>query len=678
MLSGEKQGCKVALCILYFYLFPFIYLKRIKKIQQMKCKIICAFLLLTSATSYAQDSVKTLNEVIVTATKSPIKQSETGKVVDVITQEQLQKNAGKTLGEILNQQPGLIINGADNNLGTNQTVYMEGASSGNTLILLDGVPLYDASGITSEFDLNNFALGNIEKIEILKGAQSTLYGSDAVAGVINIISKKGAEKPFNLNINHSMGSYHTYNDAVSISGSNGKGQTYFVSYNKVYSQGFSSAYDSTGKGNFDKDGFNQDVVQLNYGFQPFKKTSVRLFGKYNNNRSDVDAGAFIDDKDYTNHNDNTIAGTSVDYKLDRGFIRFQYSYNRFNRRLLDDSGYTNIFENYARGKYYGTSNYAELYTNLNLNKNIEFLAGIDYIRNSTTQSYISLPDYGYPSLPISADSAKTNQVSTYASFILKTNNGFHTELGGRWNHHSIYGSNFTYSFNPFFLIKSHYKIFANISSAYRAPSLYQLYSQYGNRDLKPEQSVNYEAGFQYYSTRINARIMGFARNISDVLYFYTDPVTYSSKYINADKQKDYGIETEATINFSSSFSAALNYTYVDGKIATKDFSGKDTSYFNLYKRPKSVLNVSLNYQVTKELFLSTQIKTVSKAFEPQYMGPNYELKGYYTLGFYGQYLFNKNFSVFADFQNVTDQKYFVTRGYTTKGFNMNGGVKMKL
>ena len=132
----------------------------------MKCKIICAFLLLASATSYAQDTVKTLNEVIVTATKSPIKQSETGKVVDVITQEQLQKSAGKTLGEILNQQPGLIINGADNNLGTNQTVYMEGASSGNTLILLDGVPLYDASGITSEFDLNNFALGNIEKIEI--------------------------------------------------------------------------------------------------------------------------------------------------------------------------------------------------------------------------------------------------------------------------------------------------------------------------------------------------------------------------------------------------------------------------------------------------------------------------------------------------------------------------------
>ncbi|MGN6534046.1 MAG: TonB-dependent receptor plug domain-containing protein [Ginsengibacter sp.] len=644
----------------------------------MKSKIITVLLLFATAGLYAQDSVKTLNEVIVTATKSPIKQSQTGKVVDVITQQQLQKSFGKSLGEVLNQQPGMIINGADNNLGTNQTVYTQGASAGNTLILLDGIPLYDASGISSEFDLNNFALDNIERIEILKGAQSTLYGSDAVAGVINIISKKGEGKPFNLNINHSMGSYHTYNDAVSISGSNGKGQTYFVSYNKIYSQGFSSAYDSTEKANFDKDGFNKDVFQLNFTFKPFKKTSVRLFGKYNNNRADVDAGAFIDDKDYTDHNDNTIAGTSVDYKLNKGFIRFQYNYNRFNRSFIDDSLYTNIFEKYSKGKYYGTSNYAEIFTSLNLNKNVEFLAGLDYEQNSTTQSYLVVPDYGFPSLPISADSAKTNQLSAYASLILKTNNGFHTELGGRWNHHNIYGSNYTYSFNPFYLIHEHYKIYANISSGYHVPSLYQLYSEYGNRNLKPEVSINYEAGAQYYSDKINVRVTGFVRDIKDVFYFYTDPLTYASKYINADKQNDYGIETEATIHFSKQFSASLNYTYVNGQIATSNGNGKDTSYFNLYKRPKNVFNLFLNYQATKDLFFSATFKAVSRAFEPQYNGPSYELKGYYTLGFYGQYNINKSFSIFADFQNVTDQKYFVTRGFTTKGFNFNTGVKMRL
>jgi vitamin B12 transporter len=644
----------------------------------MKCKLIAAFSLFACATSYAQDSTKTLDEVVVTATKSPVKQSQTGKVIDVITQDQLQKSAAKSLGEILNQQPGIIINGADNNLGTNQTVYLQGASSGNTLIMMDGVPLYDASGITSEFDLNNFSLNNIEKIEILKGAQSTLYGSDAVAGVINIITKKGSGKPLSLNINHSMGSYHTYDDAVSISGSDGKGQNYFVSYNKIYSKGFSSAYDSTGKKNFEKDGFNRDVFQLNYGFKPFKRTSIRLFGKYNDNHADIDAGAFQDDKDYTYHNNNIIAGTAVDYKLNNGFIRLQYNYNRFNRNFVDDSTDVGGFSKYQKGKYNGTSNYAEIFTSLRLNTYLELLAGADYRQNATSQSYIYVPDYGFPSVPLSADSAKTNQVSTYASLVLKTKKGLNAELGGRWNHHSLYGSNFTYSFNPFYLIDNHYKIFANISSGYRAPSLYQLYSEYGNKKLNPETTTSYEAGFQFFSDKITARVTGFARDGKNVILFYTDPATYASYYINGDKQNDYGIETGATLNLTSKLLAVLNYTYVDGKISTMPSSGKDTSFFNLYKRPKNVLNVSFNYDVTKNIYLSTHLKTVSKAYEPQYQALPYVLKGYYTWDFYGRYKFNDMFNVFADFQNITDQKYFVTRGFTTRGFNVNAGLQVNL
>jgi len=634
--------------------------------------------LLASAASYGQDSAKTLNEVIVTATKSPIKQSQTGKIVDVISQEQLQKSFGKSLGEVLNQQVGMIINGADNVLGTNQTVYMRGASSGNTLILLDGVPLYDPSGISSEFDLNNFALDNIEKVEILKGSQSTLYGSDAVAGVINIITKKSGKKPLNFNLDLSAGSYETYKGAVSLSGNNGHGQTFFVSYNKIKSAGFSSAYDSTGKNHFDKDGFNQDVFQFNYGFKPLKKTSISFFGKYNNNHADLDAGAFQDDKDYTNHNDNLIAGAVVDYKVKNGFIRFQYSYNRFNRNFFDDSTDVGGFSNYQRGKYNGTSNYAEIFTHLELSDQIELLTGADYRQSSSSQLYIFYPDYGFPALPISADSAKTSQFSYYASLMYKQKKGFNLDLGSRWNHHNIYGSNFTSSVNPFLLLDEHYKIYANLSSGYRVPSIYQLYSEYGNRNLKPEVTTSLEIGGQYFSDKISARITGFSRDGRDVFYFYTDPVSYSSKYINADKQNDYGVETEATINFSKQFSASLNYTYVDGRIATTAANGKDTSYFNLYKRPKNVLNIFFNLQATKDLFLSATFKAVSKAFEPQYNGPSYELNGYYTLGFYGQYNFNKAINIFGDFQNVTDQKYFVTRGFTTKGFNFNAGLKMRL
>ena len=646
----------------------------------MKKKIFIAAAVIFSSYAQAQKdtTVKTLDEVIVTANKFPQKQSETGKVVNIITQDQLQKSFGKSLSEVLNEQPGLNINGADNNLGTNQTVYTRSASSANTLILLDGVPLYDPSGISNEFDLNNFALDNIERIEILKGSQSTLYGSDAVAGVINIISKKGEKRPFNLNVDLSAGSYNTYKGGISLSGNNGKGQTYFISYNKIYSEGFSSAYDSTGKNNFDKDGFNQDVIQFNYGFKPSGKTSVSLFGKYNNNHADIDAGAFADDKDYTYHNDNTIAGATVNYKLNDGFIKLQYNYNIYNRNFIDDSTDIGGFSSYQRGKYNGSSNFAEVYASLNLSKHAELLAGADYRQNKTDQLYIYIPDYGFPALPISGDSAKTNQFSVYGSLYLKSAKGFNLDLGGRWNHHNIYGNNFTYSVNPFYVINDHYKIYANISSGYRVPSLYQLYSEYGNKNLKPEVTTSYEAGIQYYSEKINARATGFIRDGKDVFLFYTDLNTFASKYINGDKQHDYGIETEATVNFTPQFSAEFNYTYVDGKIITQTAPAKDTSFFNLYKRPKNILNVSLNYNATKNLYLSVHFKTVSKAYEPQYMASPYELKGYYNLDFYARYKFSHKFSAFADLQNITDQKYFVTRGFTTKGVNVNGGVQIAL
>jgi len=133
---------------------------------------------------------KSLDPVIVTANKTEQKQSTTGKVITVISKEQIEKSTGKTVAQLLNEQAGITINGALNNAGTVQTVFMRGAGSGRTLILIDGIPTSDPSMINNEFDLNLFSLNDVERIEICKGAQSTLYGSDAIAGVINIITVK--------------------------------------------------------------------------------------------------------------------------------------------------------------------------------------------------------------------------------------------------------------------------------------------------------------------------------------------------------------------------------------------------------------------------------------------------------------------------------------------------------
>lgn len=634
-------------------------------------------LLLTASSIYAtaqtDTATNTLNEVIVTANKFEQKQNETGKVLTVITQEQLRKNCGRLLTELLNEQTGITINGSNNALGTNQSVYMRGAASANTLILIDGVPAYDVSGISNEFDLNHININQVERIEILKGAQSTLYGSDAVAGVINIITKHNAAKPFEGFATVSAGSYGTINGAASLNGRKDKWQ-YNAGYTYLHSNGFSSAYDSSGKNNFDKDGFTQNNFNAGIGYDVSKQFHLRAYSHVDDYKADVDESAFVDDKDYSIHNKNFQIGTTADYRFHQNKIVFNYQYAIVHRTYIDDSTDITGFSKYQTGDYKSYAHFAEVYGNFKISKTLELLAGADYRQNKTNQYYLSISDFGPYSTKL--DDAKTNQQSIYASFILKNISGFNLEVGGRANNHSVYGWNGTYTFDPSYSFSKNWKIFANIASAYRVPSLYQLYSEYGNRNLNPEKSQSFEGGLQYATKQFTARAVAFKRNINDVIYFYTDYNTYVSQYINADKQRDNGIEAEVSIAVNKNISLAANYTYVDGKISTtSDFTGKDTSLFNLYKRPRNVFNFSAGFQIVKALNVSLHFKTVSEHQEPRYLDAPVIVKGYYTIDAYAEYTASKMFKLFANFNNITNQQYFDLLGYNSKRFHCMAGIR---
>ena len=217
----------------------------------------------------AQDTARLqLDEVVVTANKYEQKQSTTGKVLNIISRQQLERSGGKTLSEVLNTLPGLTMIGANNVLGTNQNISIRGASAGNVLLLIDGIPVNDPSAITNYYDLNFINIDQVERIEVLKGGQSTLYGSDAVAGVINVILKK-ADKKITVFGGVTGGSYNTLKESIGFGGQQ-KNTHFSINYTHQSSDGFSAATDKNKVGGFDNDRFKQHALNGRFEFSPAK------------------------------------------------------------------------------------------------------------------------------------------------------------------------------------------------------------------------------------------------------------------------------------------------------------------------------------------------------------------------------------------------------------------------
>ncbi len=629
----------------------------------------------------AQDTARLqLDEVVVTANKYEQKQSTTGKVLNIISRQQLERSGGKTLSEVLNTLPGLTMIGANNVLGTNQNISIRGASAGNVLLLIDGIPVNDPSAITNYYDLNFINIDQVERIEVLKGGQSTLYGSDAVAGVINVILKK-ADKKITVFGGVTGGSYNTLKESIGFGGQQ-KNTHFSINYTHQSSDGFSAATDKNKVGGFDNDGFKQHALNGRFGFSPAKNLKINFTGTYNNYFADLDAAAFTDEKDYTVKNDNKQLGTSAVYTLKKTTIHLNYNFNHVIRRYNDDSLYqSSPYSKFARSSYTGRTNFAELYGNWKIN-NFELLIGADYRWNNTDQWYWSTGAFGPYAPP--ALHAEMKQVSPYLTLAYNQDNGFGAEIGGRYNDHSVYGNNVSFNFNPFFVIKDKAKLFANIYSAFKTPTLYQLYDQsIGNSSLTPEKSTVAEAGVEFLSLKkLNARVVGFYRQAKDAILYTFNPSTFAGKYLNASKQTNYGIELEGGFAHKK-VSITANYTYTNGK-TTAAFDGtgaplsKDTTYYNLYRIPKHTIHIDFGVQATPTIYCSIKSRSASKREEYVYGAAAETLKAYVVFDVYGEYKMGKETRLFLEINNIAGNKYVDILGYNTRGFNFNTGINFRL
>ena len=443
-----------------------------------------------------RDTVTVLEEVEVSAPKLAGKLARTGKVLTLITADQIRASLGKSLGELLQEQVGISVVGARSAPGSNQEIYVRGANTGHVLLLMDGFPLNDPSHISQVMDWNLINLANIQKIEIIKGGQSTLYGSDAMSAVINLVTKKSDKDVTNGSLLIQGGGFGTYSAQVQVNTQLAKNR-FGISLQNYSTDGFSAAKDSVKKG--ENDGMRQQSLSATWSRPIGKRSLIDVNYQALFYQGNLDAGPFMDDRDYTSKAKSNSIRLQWQYQLKHGDLFVRGFQDVIDRVFRNDSTYIplNAWSNYSESTYKGVNQGAEAYLKGTFLKQIEYVLGAEYKNQSTQQSDFSVSAYGRYDSPKLAESIANQSIfGAYLTIQKEWSSNVGVEIGGRWNRQSTFGDFSTVNVNPFWKYSKSGKAFFNYYTSFKTPSLYQLFSPYGNLALRPEQGKTFELGFE--------------------------------------------------------------------------------------------------------------------------------------------------------------------------------------
>lgn len=627
---------------------------------------------LMSAFGFSQEDevskTEQLDEVVVTNSRFEIKREDSGKVITKITQKELKKLQGKSIAEIINNTVGIEINGTKSNAGQNLSYFVRGGRNRQVLILIDGIALSDASQIANDYDLRLLNANQVESIEILKGASSTLYGSGAATAVINIKLKEALKKSISANFRSVLGSNQSQNDndyhlenfknSVSINGTVNK-FNYLASFGNQFTDGLSAI-----KLGSEKDAFNAINGHIKLGYKFSNVFNFSMYGSFDKYKADFDDGFMFQDADNMIKTNQHRIGMSSNYKYRNGSIIVNAATNNIERDVT--SNYPNIYK--------AKSYLMDVYNKYIFNDTFYTVLGVNY-QDNRMESF-EVP-FGSTSLEqsISPNDATFTIVDPYVNVVYVSNFGLNINSGLRFNNHSEYGSHFVYSINPSFkkdVTFGYIKGLVSYSTAYITPSLYQLFEPtYGNINLKPEENTTLEIGAEFRITnKATTSVVYFNRKETNFIDF-VDLGSWVFQYKNTDETFiASGVELIADYKFSSKVSIKANATYT-----------KIEDNLNL-RIPKIKVNIKLNYQVNDHLFMSASYQFNDDRNDTFYNNVTFAnedvtLKSYSLLDFYASHkLINNKVTLFTNVTNILNSDYEELYGYSTKGRNIAFGFNL--
>lgn len=582
-------------------------------------------------------------EAIITVTANGLGTDlrNTGQSVTVIGREEIETIQGADPARALARVPGLSLS-RSGGVGTVTSVNVRGANPDQLLVLVDGVRVADQASPSGGFDFGNLLLGTAGKIDVLRGSNSTIWGSEAVGGVIDISTR--AERGMTASVEYGS------RDTLFASAAAGAGNdNAFIGLTGSWfeTDGFSAAASGT-----EADGSKQFAI----GSSAFLNLtpSLELFAHGNFAEGDVEIDGFpapdfvLADTDDTQKTTRYWGDVSLAYYGNDLTLRAAYSLSDTKRANRDGSG----AETFASD---GRSD------RISLRGEYRLLGGLSLAFGG---------DHEWTEFETSFDTAAETEISGAYAQLGWVMGRLAVHGGARVDDHEQFGTHVSFGGDMSYGFGDDWRVRGSVGEGFKAPTLYQLLSFYGNTELEPEESTSYDLGVEkgQRGSGLHLALTGFRRDSDNLIGFGVTPERPSGVYLNTARARAQGIEAEAGFDLAPGLRLAGIYSYVDAEDRTTDL--------DLARRPKHFGTIYGDWISDFGLGLGADLRLVGASWDNA--SNTVRLEGYELLDVRASFGLGDNLELFGRVENVFDTDYQTVAGYGTAGRSVFGGIRAKM
>jgi vitamin B12 transporter len=612
-------------------------------------------------------------DITVTANRSPTEIQRTGSAITVVPREQIQASNPGSLVDVLRTVPGLDVT-ETGGPGASTSVRLRGASSGQTLVLIDGIRVGDPSSASGEFDLTVLSPALIERIEVLRGPQSALYGSDAMGGVINIITKRGVG-PVGAFAQVEGGSYGTSAISGGVHGSQGP-WSYAAAGSFARSDGFSrygyriSRIDPVARAGYDADGYDRYSGYGRFGYDPGTGFRFEAGIMASSTRSDYDAasGRFPDTPNVSFRRQYQFFGRgswdTLDGVLTHAITTFFARSERIYREVRYGTSRTPAQTTATLSEFYGQRVGAEYQGDLRMGAAGRLIFGAR-LERETAETFSETTSPRPIARASTLDAGQTTR-SLFALWQLPIGERLDISLGGRIDDVAGVARFATWRATAAYRItETGTKLRASAGTGGKAPTLFQLYAPiYGNPNLQAETSFGYDAGIDQsiLHGRATLSLTAFSNRFSNLIEFNSA----TSSYFNVARAETRGVEASATVVlWPDMVRMRAGWTYLEARDLKTGLT--------LARRPRNVGTLAFVVNPTPAWSIEPSMTYVAERFSGS--AQTQRLNPYIRFDLRTSYQIDKTWTAYARVENITNVRYEEVFNYGTAGRSVYAGLR---